>query len=362
MPRRFHASWKPQLTIQIITDRKLAINSIACDDPDLKIFTDRSGINDKIGASAVLYCNNRKKASLQYLLGSIDHHTVYKGETCGTLLATKLIMNETGADSAIIYTDNRAAITASTLTKPSPGHYLLDAFHNAITLIKRKHPHMTIQLKWVPAHQGIEGNETANQAAKKATTHGSSHISKLPKLLTKALPHSKSASKQAFHKKLKDKTQLAWEKSPRYRTMQHTDSNVPSNKFIKLISPLPRRSASVITQIKTRHFPLVNYLFRISKTPSPICPICQQELDSIEHFILHCPAHHNAREKLRYNTGGRDINISQLLTRDKLLNALIKFIAETGRLNRPLPPSNSNKAQQDESHQTDAHSPHCIPS
>ena len=310
MPRRCHASWKPCHTTQIITDRKLAINSIACDNPDLKIFTDRSGINDKIGASTVLYHNNRKKASLQYLLGSINHHTVYEGETCSTLLATKLIMNETDTDSPIIYTDNCTAITASTLTKPPPGHYLLDTFHNAISLIKRKHPHMTIQLKWLPTHQGIEGNETANQAAKKATTHGSSHISKLPKLLTKALLHSKSASKQACHEKLKDKTQLTWEKSPWYRTMQHTDPNAPSNEFIKLVSLLPRRSASIITQIKTKHFPLANYLFHIGKTPSPTCPICQQEPDSIEHFILHCPAHHNTRKKLCYNTGGRDIDIS----------------------------------------------------
>ena len=49
MPRRFHASWKPHHTTQIITDRKLAINSIACDNPNLKIFTDGSPINDKIG-------------------------------------------------------------------------------------------------------------------------------------------------------------------------------------------------------------------------------------------------------------------------------------------------------------------------
>ena len=320
--------------------------------------TDQGSMTRSGPAWSYIYCNNRKEASLQYLLGSINHHTVYEGETCSTLLATKLTMNETDTDSAIIYTDNRAAIAASILTKPSPGHYLLDAFHNAISLIKRKHPCMTIQLKWVPTHQGIEGNETANQAAKKATTHGSSHISKLPKLLTKALPHSKSASKQAFYEKLKDETQLAWEKSSQYRTMQHTGPNVPSNKFIKLVSPLPRRSASVITQIKTRHFPLANYLFHICKTPSSTCPICQQEPDSIKHFILHCPAHHNAREKPRYNMGGRD----RLLTKDKPLNALIKFIAETGRLNRPLPPSNPNEAQQDESHQTDAHSLHHIPS
>ena len=113
-------------------------------------------------------------------------------------------MNKTNIDSVIIYTDNRATITASTLTKPLPGHYILDAFHDTVSTIKKKHPCMPIQLKWVPAHKGIEGNKTAEQVAKKATTHGSSHTSKLLKLLTKTLPHSKSAAKQAFHKKIKD--------------------------------------------------------------------------------------------------------------------------------------------------------------
>ena len=84
-------------------------------------------------------------------------------------------MNKTNVDSATIYTDNRAAITASALTKPSPGHYLLNTFHNAISIIKRKHPRMAIQLKWVPAHQGIEGNEATDRAAKKPL-HMAVHI------------------------------------------------------------------------------------------------------------------------------------------------------------------------------------------
>ena len=78
--------------------------------------------------------------------------------------------------------------------------------------------------------------------------------------------------------------------------MHLTDPTTPSSVFINLITPLPRRAASIITQIK------------------------QQDPDSIEHFILHCPA-------------------------------LIKFIAETGRLNRQLP-SYPTKPQLDTPDQT----------
>ena len=225
----------------------------------------------------------------------------------------------------------------------------------------QRHPHMSIQLKWVPAHKGIEGNKTSDQVAKRATTHNSSHISKPPKLLTKTLPHSKSAAKQPFHKKLKNEAQLAWEKSPRYRRMQFIDPTTLSNNFINLVTPLPRKSASIITQIKTKHIPLANYLFCISKAFSPTFPSCQYDTDCVEHLILHCPAHHNARENLRYSTGGRDIDIPCLPTNDKLLKALIRFLAETRQFNRTQPPPGPNEPQQDTPGQTEEWTPLYIP-
>ena len=64
-------------------------------------------MNDKIGASAVLYRDNRCKLSLRYQLGHISHHTVYEGEATGILLATNLILRELHIHTAIIYIDSR---------------------------------------------------------------------------------------------------------------------------------------------------------------------------------------------------------------------------------------------------------------
>ena len=100
-----------------------------------KNFTDGSGLDRTIAASAAFYKNNRRRTSLRYKLGTNDHHTVYEGEACGTLLATKLILDELNVDSVIIYTENHAVITATLLTKSSPGYYLIDAFHKALILI-----------------------------------------------------------------------------------------------------------------------------------------------------------------------------------------------------------------------------------
>ena len=94
---RHHTHWKPSFKMSMIPDKEEAIADIARDNFDLKIFTDGSSMNNKIGASAVLYRDNRCKTSLQYQLGSISHHTIYEGEATGILLATNLILKETHA-------------------------------------------------------------------------------------------------------------------------------------------------------------------------------------------------------------------------------------------------------------------------
>jgi len=48
------------------------------------------------------------------------------------ILGTKLISKKWGIQSAMIYTDNQAAIMATQLLKPNPGHYIFDALHDDI--------------------------------------------------------------------------------------------------------------------------------------------------------------------------------------------------------------------------------------
>jgi hypothetical protein len=167
--------------------------------------------------------------------------------------------------------------------------------------------------------------------AKKAITEGSSKREKLPRYLKEWLPYNKSAMKAAHNEKLKCRTQKIWQKSPQYKKMKKTDPTAPSNKYINLITNLPRKLASILTQLRTGHAPLAKHLHHIGKSNSPLCPACQQAEETVHHFILHCPAHRTARQMLRSNTGGRDIDITKLFTTPKMLRALFKYVAETGR-------------------------------
>ena len=154
--------------------------------------------------------------------------------------------------SAIFHLDNQASITATQLINPTSGHHIFNTFNKEIEALKKKHSGIRLEIKWVPGRKGVEGNEQADVQAKKAITEGSSKREKLPRYLKKRLPYNlKSAMKAAHNEKLKCRTQKIWQKSPRYEKMKKTDPTAPSNKYINLITNLPRKLASILTQLHT---------------------------------------------------------------------------------------------------------------
>jgi hypothetical protein len=113
--------------------------------------------------------------------------------------------------------------------------------------------------------------------------------------------------------------------------MKKTDPTAMSNKYLMLITPLPKKMASILMQMRTGHTPLAKHLHCIGKADSPTCPACQQHEEMIEHLLLHCPAHQDTRQVLHSKVEGRNIIIAKLLTTLKTLRPLFYFIAATRR-------------------------------
>ena len=108
---------------------------------------------------------------------------VYEGECVGMLLAIKLAMEEWGAQSIMISTDNHVVIKAIATTWPQPGHHFLDALHTDLEKLQRQNPGIIITIHWMLGHEGIVGNETADAEARKAVEEGSSQKGSLPPYL-----------------------------------------------------------------------------------------------------------------------------------------------------------------------------------
>jgi hypothetical protein len=61
---RQDAKWKPNIKIHVAESKEKAIREVQLDTSDVKVFTDGSGMEGRIGAAAVLYRQGRLKTQL----------------------------------------------------------------------------------------------------------------------------------------------------------------------------------------------------------------------------------------------------------------------------------------------------------
>ncbi|KAF8235700.1 hypothetical protein L208DRAFT_1255303, partial [Tricholoma matsutake] len=81
-----------------------------------------------------------------------------------------------------------------------------------------------------------------------------------------------------------------WKEYPRAKHLKSIDNLAPSKKYIRLISRLNCRQASILFQLHTGHIGLNHHLFHIHKSETPVCSNCQGlVVEMVKHYILECP-------------------------------------------------------------------------
>ena len=328
-------SLSPRRIIIKDKSREESITSERADKADFKIFSDGSGQDDGIGASAVLYENrsSRPLKSLQVLLGSPDKHNVYEAEAVGALLALWILENTpaTVGKTVSLYIDNQALVTALPHPKASSGQYLIDLLRTAINGTG-----CNLTIRWISGHSKTRGNEEADRLAKEAAAGWSSPRDRLPHALRRPLPISASALKQTFMHKLKDRWTKEWEISPRKARVDQFGDKFPFTAFVGRLNSLTRNQASLLIQIRCGHFPLNNYLHKIKKINSNSCTQCSEDQEgppeTVHHFFFDCPAHEEARNQLTNKIGINHLTLKDIMADINRMKALTTFINRTGRL------------------------------
>ncbi|KIK35404.1 hypothetical protein CY34DRAFT_43728, partial [Suillus luteus UH-Slu-Lm8-n1] len=96
--------------------------------------------------------------------------TVYEAELAGMILAIQILREEGGGrgDAMALGVDNQAAILTTTSFQSRPGHYLADIFHDDLRNLLPHEDGRKLIVRWTPGHEGIPGNEAADEEAKKA--------------------------------------------------------------------------------------------------------------------------------------------------------------------------------------------------
>jgi hypothetical protein len=135
MPARQAPTSTTPYTTHIAANKDASITEHDNITADTRIYTDGSGENRKIGASAVLYKAGHLR-KLCYHLGTEREHTVYEAEAVGMTLVTQLLLTEMDLDLPInIFVDNQAAIKSCDVLTTKPGHYLIDHFARIIRAV-----------------------------------------------------------------------------------------------------------------------------------------------------------------------------------------------------------------------------------
>jgi hypothetical protein len=122
---RMGPKWKPLLGISIAPDKDEAKKEVQENQAEVKIFTDGSGYEGGIGAAAILLRRDKPIRVLRYHLGTEKQQVVYGGEMIGLTLGARLLQTENQPfRSVAFFSDSQAAIRATQINKPVPGHHL----------------------------------------------------------------------------------------------------------------------------------------------------------------------------------------------------------------------------------------------
>ena len=231
--------------------------------------------------------------------------------------------------------DNQAALAAAATPGNRSGHYLADIFLKAAFNLRKRNgtANYSLRLGWTAGHVNTEGNELADEEAKKATEGTTLEKTMLPKVLKKPLKHSKSAVKQEHKSKLKNIWSKIWNKSLRTHRTKHIDPTLLSPKFLKLTSDpdISRQGTSWLFQLRVGHIPLNKYLHRFKRMEHPNCPVCGQELESTQHFMLDCPKYTHKRWALLNGKSQKNKEYVNLIGNKENAISLTAYIQATGR-------------------------------
>jgi ribonuclease HI len=303
----------------------------------IKVYTDGSLHNGGVGAAAILYRAGKRPRILKLYLGTAEQHTVYEAELVGLLLGIHLIKTERNSSKeCAIGADNQAALKALSSELTKPGQHLAAEFLKISAQLKktRKSKRFSITARWTAGHVGIKGNEKADKEAKLAAEGASSDKTDLPSYVRKTIKKSASAIKQVFNDMINKEWKAEWQESGRYKRFKAPDIYSPhSKKYLELTSDyrISRRMASLIYQLRSGHVPLNAYLFRFKRAESGRCPACGEEWETVEHFLLRCPAYAHERWSLQRLYQEETPRTTSILAEPKKILPLVSYIQATGR-------------------------------
>lgn len=259
----------------VIQDREEALQE-ACLPIGWRIYTDGSGRAGLVGFAFVVY---DQQYSVYKMGAALQEGSVYEAEMAAIREALLWVEDAPFAisetKSVKIFCDNQQVLKA--LKHPTTSSALLRPILDQLYLLQQQGWHTA--LHWVPSHSGVEGNEYADQEAKKALS-----------LPPRPRPITQQELKRLIKHENNAELSLNWKEASTAPILHRFFPDLSDMKILQqlnisvpLIKLMAGRSSLKFHQV--HHFRL---------DISSLCS-CSQEEEDVDHFIFRCPLQEHLR-------------------------------------------------------------------
>ena len=175
-----------------------------------------------------------------------------------------------------------------------------------------------MHIKWVKAHVGTAGNETADSLAKRGTTLGEGTIQGIHPAYNKQ------------RKNIDEHYQKIWESDwKNYKEARQTKIFFPktNEKKSQQLLTMKRAKLGRLVQLFTGHNQLKRHKnIQEGITEPDSCRLCREEEESSFHVIVECPALNNTRLAIFHN---QTIQESELAKGNWEISQVTEFLRRT---------------------------------
>ena len=218
-----------------------------------------------------------------------------------------------------ICTDSRSAVEALQKGPCAQTGRLEEQVWELLNAVTARHgAHVTLQ--WVPGHVDLAEQEQSDEVAKRAARECAQD----------AAPVSYGVAKAVVDASLRARWYATTTDRPYVGIpATHVWRRATGGKTPKHGGDTPRAEQRLLAQLRAGKSPVLDsYAHHLGNIPAPQCRDCGGPPDApkgdVEHMLLHCPAHHPARQRHL----GPDATLGVLSTRP---DAVVRYLRAAGR-------------------------------